>query len=153
MKKFFLLFVMCIYAQLVSAQQYEGNIGTLYGWGFNNKVNNFGITTEHGYRFNDYLFIGAGVGFVKLQQLSIAYIPSYLNIKGYIWNNRKITPFASFDIGIALREESGLLMSPSIGCTYRLGRGLGLSLSIGYNRVNIHKQPYNSMNLKFAFNF
>ena len=158
MKKFLFFCVMCICTQFSFAQRYEGNIGASYGFGLNDNVNNMGVTTEHGYRFNNYLFVGAGVGFVKLEQiedieLDIAYIPLYLNIKGYIWNNRKITPFASFDVGMALREDGGLLITPAIGCSYRLGRRHGLSLSIGYNRVKIHNYAYNSMNLKFAFNF
>lgn len=158
MKKLLLFCVMCICTQLVSAQRYEGSIGALYGFGLNDNVNNLGFTTEHGYRFNDQLFMGAGIGFVKLEQikgaeLDIAYIPLYLDIKGYLWNNRKITPFASFDVGMALREDGGLLITPAIGCTYRCGRRLGFSLSLGYNRVKIYEYNYDSMNLKFAFNF
>lgn len=120
----------------------------------------FGVSMVNGYRFNNYLYLGVGVGYEYLNGLyyhsyqyggkysvSSSYdskstqniIQLYARVKAN-FTNAKISPFASFDIGNSFNLNStkeikmahGLFFEPAIGCDFRLNDKQTLYVSLGY---------------------
>jgi len=98
------------------------------------------ISFVNGYRFNDYLKIGLGIGagyyFANndvVRDTDIKWImPLFVNVRGNFVSQevREIVPFWSVDVGGAFGD--GLLCTPSVGC--RIGeRRSALIASLGYS--------------------
>ncbi len=103
----------------------EANIG--YSCNINDPNAPFtGINLIGGYRFNDYLKIGVGIGSryyisnYKLRASNIEWsFPIFANVRGNFMSSlyRTVVPYYSFEIGGAIRD--GFFFSPTIGI--RLG--------------------------------
>lgn len=98
------------------------------------------ISFVNGYRFNDYLKLGVGIGagyyFANndvVRDTDIKWtMPLFINARGNFVSQdvREIVPFWSVDLGGAIRD--GFLFTPSIGC--RIGeRRSAFIASIGYS--------------------
>ncbi|WP_320053207.1 outer membrane beta-barrel protein [uncultured Acetobacteroides sp.] len=101
----------------------------------------------NGYRFNQYLSLGAGIG---LKQGSIsddlfdsdnAYLPIFTNFR-VNFTNKKITPYFSLDLGSVFNlteddDEPELLFSPSIGVKFKFTQRMGLNVGMGYELQSV----------------
>lgn len=107
---------------------HEKNLGTL------------SVSFVNGYRFNDFLRIGVGVGVQyhvannnDVRNTRIKWtMPIYINARGNFMSQevREIVPFWSVDVGGVVRD--GFLLTPSVGC--RIGeRRSAFLLSVGYS--------------------
>ena len=121
----------------------------------------FGAYMVNGYRFNPYLFVGAGVGYEFLKglyyhiyQYKGQYLPSsshdskenqsiiqlYARIKANFTNSR-ISPYVSLDLGNSFNLNStdeikmakGFFFEPALGCDFRFNEKQTFYVALGYN--------------------
>lgn len=157
MKKTALLFL-CVFTSLLAAAQnkgYEKSVEITGGIGVDDMQKfTAGVSMVNGYRFNKYLYVGAGVGYEYLKGL---YISSYINgnsrksydirsllkVYGRVKANlsdRKISPFLSIDLGASISLSSnsikmanGFMLEPSVGADFRTSDNQSVYVMIGYN--------------------
>ena len=128
MKKLFLLMItaVCIVSS-ASAQtpiKYQGEVDLGYSLGVGEfALGRVNIHTVHGAKIGDYFSAGIGIGLDMYHDEGTTdiMVPIYLNLKGYLPTNTKITPYASFDIGAGIGASeyvtglSGMYLTPAIG--------------------------------------
>lgn len=124
-----------------------------------------GINFVNGYRFDDYLRIGIGIGAQyhalhndDIRNTDIKWtMPIFLNARGNFISQevREIVPFWSVDLGGVIRD--GFMFTPSIGA--RIGEqrsaflvSLGYSLRTIDTKVN-HEKTRNYIVLKLGYEF
>lgn len=92
-------------------------------WG----VDRVELSTSHGYQFNPYLYVGAGVGVNYYFDAEVVGLPIFAHVRGNILDN-SISPYVDFRIGYSpLKDVQGLYMAPSVGCKI-----YSFNVSIGY---------------------
>lgn len=105
----------------------------------------FEITTSHGYQFNPYIFLGAGIGFDftgKCEWGEVAGrpynkrdskvdIPVFFNARAN-FTKTKFSPFADVRIGTYVNNDGNIYANASIGCRYAINDIIGLSFAVGY---------------------
>lgn len=163
--KIIVLFAMIIAAPSAFAQTkgYEKSI-ELNGGIPIDKYSKFsiGITMINGYRFNNCLFIGAGVGyeyFNALYSTSHEYISkgnsistqdyygkSMLRLFGRVKANltkTKVSPYFAGDVGYCIDfnandwgSTSGIMFEPQFGLDFKLPENIGLYAAVGYRGQN-----------------
>lgn len=116
-------------------------------------LDGYNIQTVHGYRFNDHLFVGGGVGFMKYNDIDDSVIPVFANVKGYLSNSHLVNPFASFDIGYGIRENGGVYFSPAVGINIRAFRRLGFFATVGYQYNKMMNTSLSNVNLRIGISF
>lgn len=99
-----------------------------------------GVNFVNGYRFNDYLKIGIGVGAQyhavhndAIRNSDIKWsMPIFVNVRGNFTSQevREIVPYWSVDIGGVIRD--GFMFTPSFGCRMGEQRSAFL-LGVGYS--------------------
>lgn len=156
--KRFLLFCLAIVAlicfQNATAQHYHGDISYAYGIGIGDvDLNGWNIQTVHGYRFNDYLFVGGGIGLIKYSKVDDSIIPIFANVKGYLGNSHFANRFASIDLGYRAREKGGVYFNPAIGVQLRVFRRLGVIGSIGYQYAKMFNTSISNINIRIGICF
>ena len=93
----------------------------------------FSFSTSHGYQFNPYFFLGAGVGVEYFFDYEAVVVPIFANARGYFMD-RKTSPFIDVKIGYSpVGDIQGLYFSPSIGVSIGVSKKCAVNLSIGYN--------------------
>ena len=138
MKKLFILLAAVCIALSASAQapvKYQGEVDLGYSFGVgtlaSGRVN---VHTIQGIKVGDYFSTGVGIGadyYISGQDMTI---PLFLNFKGYIPTNSKVTPYASLDLGTGIgvagifKKETGLLLTPAVGV--KIGM---FKVQVGYN--------------------
>lgn len=153
----FVLLTVCITSSAQSSG-YEKAIEVKGAIGLDDRTDYaFGASMINGYRFNDYLFLGAGVGYEYLNGLyyhnyggkSSSYdskstqniIQLYVRVKAN-FTNAKISPFASLDLGNSFNLDStdeikmakGFFFEPAIGCDFKLNDKQTFYISLGYSQ-------------------
>ena len=124
-----------------------------------------GINFVNGYRFDDYLRIGIGIGAQyhavhndDIRDTDIKWsMPIFLNVRGNFISQevREIVPFWSVDLGGVIRD--GFMFTPSIGA--RIGEQRSAFLvSLGYSLRTIdakedHAKTRNYIVLKLGYEF
>lgn len=132
----------------------------------------FGLTMINGYRFNDYLFLGAGLGYEYFQALymqvyeyqhqsSKSYDPKSLIKLGLRakanLSKGKVSPFFSFDFGGALQVGSnskyssatGIFYEPAFGVDFKFdGTKNGLYVMLGYHSQSNKYEYFNLSDLE-----
>lgn len=124
-----------------------------------------GINIVNGYRFDDYLRVGIGIGAQYhaihndvVRNTNIKWtMPIFLNARGNFMSQdvREIVPFWSVDLGGVIRD--GFMFTPSIGARIGEQRSAFL-ISTGYSLRNINaKDGYNKTRsyivLKLGYEF
>ena len=108
-------------------QGYKGFIDLGYtigagDWG----VDRIELTTSHGYQFNPYLYIGAGVSANYYYDAELFGLPFFAHARANLINN-SISPYIDFKIGYSIIDIEGFYMSPSIGCKIK-----SFNIGVGY---------------------
>lgn len=129
----------------------------------------FGINAIAGYRFNDLIFAGAGIGYSYLNGL---YYTSYGNSSSYEsydvrsnlnvfarakinMSKAKISPFVQLDLGgtfgiasNSVKMANGLMYEPGFGCDFKLKeQDNKVYVMLGYKGM---KYQYTSFNLSYG---
>ena len=160
-----IVFSICLLAMGLStyaqSSGYEKSVEIKGAIGLDDRTDyDFGVSMVNGYRFNDYLYLGVGVGYEYLNGL---YYHSYNSIgKGSSssydskstqniiqlyarakvnFTNAKISPFASFDLGNSFNLDStdeikmanGLFFEPAIGCDFKINDKQTFYFAFGYS--------------------
>lgn len=89
------------------------------------------LSTSHGYQIIPQLYIGGGIGLHYYLDGEEIAIPIYTDIRTDILN-APVTPFFDLKIGYTVTDLSGLYLSPSIGCSFRISNGARCNIGIGY---------------------
>lgn len=103
------------------------------------------LTTSHGYQFNPYFFLGAGLGFDFTGEAtwgevdhkpynkreSKVDIPIFFNLRAN-FTKTMLTPFVDGKVGAYINNEGGIYANFSLGCRYSINNGNGISVSVGY---------------------
>ncbi|MFI3324105.1 MAG: outer membrane beta-barrel protein [Rikenellaceae bacterium] len=151
------LIIMAISTSYAQSVGYEKSIEINGGVGLdNNSKYGFGISMVNGYRFSDYFYLGAGVGYKSQNSL---YFTSTINYNYYEsfdsrnlvqfyarakanLSNAKIAPFLQLDLGSSIDINSnkeagtsnGLVVEPAFGVDFKTNDPkTAIYFSIGYN--------------------
>lgn len=114
------------------------------------------ITTSHGYQFNPYIYLGAGLGFditgeCKYGDISgrpynkresKVDIPLFFNARAN-FTKTKFSPFADARIGAYVNNDGNIYANLALGTRYGISDDLGLSLSVGYELRKVTVQQIN----------
>lgn len=151
-----ILFLTSVMLENINAQKgYEKSIevGTNIGVGEYSNTS-FGANMINGYRFNEYFYLGLGVGFGYSNALNgvdidkygytteyrtDAYlIPIYASIKAN-FTKSNISPFFRFNIGYTfdanqyIKDAPGLMIEPSIGVDFKINDKNTIYTALGFN--------------------
>ena len=117
----FSVFLLCcgmyVNAQSNEKRGYRGFVDLGYGVYLDNPDASgiISLFTSHGYQFNPYLFLGAGIGAgIQTNPFGDVYIPVFADARISV-PIKKVTPFVGMKIGHSISTESGFYMNPNIG--------------------------------------
>ncbi len=115
------------------------------------------VTTSHGYQFNPYIFLGAGVGFDYTnsgtwgdvsgkpynKRDSKVDIPLFFNAKAS-FTKTKVIPFVDGKIGAYVNNDGNIYATLAIGARYTINNNMGIYLTAGYEvrKVTIQQLHY-----------
>lgn len=89
-----------------------------------------GLSTSHGYQFNPWLFVGAGVEYQRAIEQGTDYLAPFAHVRTDQLFGR-FSPFASLRLGYNLTNDGGIYFSPEIGYRFNWGRKVGLNVGAG----------------------
>lgn len=108
---------------------FESNI-TL---GVNTDIDDVFCTLEYigGYRFNNLLFVGLGVG-AHIEDEDYYSIPIFAHARTY-FSKTRWQPFIALSTGVEIMEwnEASLYFEPAVGVNYRATSGFGINMQLG----------------------
>ncbi len=160
MKRILLFFVLSTFISIpsINAQNkgYEKSIEIGYSVGvakYNN--DNIHLSIINGYRFNNTLYAGIGVGvgysnsldgidistlrYTTEYRTDAILLPIYGNIKANLSNDTKISPFLSLNIGYTfdanqyLRDAPGFFLQPNFGVDFKITDQTSIYGLVGIN--------------------
>ncbi|MEL5892341.1 hypothetical protein AAE250_02410 [Bacteroides sp. GD17] len=100
------------------------------------------FSTTHGYQFNPYLFVGAGLGFhFTSSDAEMTYMPLYLDVKANLMQT-KVAPFIDVKAGYSVLDAKGVYLSPSVGVNYNFYKCLSVYLKVGYTYQKVDSPIY-----------
>ncbi len=134
-------------------------------------------TFSMGYRFNQYLSIGGGIGYEDLEvNWSSQIIPVFLETRGYL-TKKKIAPYYHLRAGLGfplanlnydiVATEPGIMLNPEVGVRFG-GRDVHFYMGVGYrlqkatytvepfwweNRTDVDHLTYRRLDFKFGLDF
>ena len=150
--------------------KYQGEVQIGYNFGVKDFDPDYAnLSFINGIRFNKNLFAGIGVGLniysIFESGVDKEYaLPIFINAKAYLPVSPQTDFFASLDCGYWFgissnhKEVGGLMLTPSVGVCFDLGKSYGLNLSLGYNHQNWSADGPVSLNtgaigIKVGFSF
>lgn len=140
-------------------QGYKGMIEVGYAVGFgNNKLNRWKVSTTHGYQFNPYVFLGAGVGYNCYPLGAASHVLPVFAALSITPLNRSVTPFIDVKIGYSFIHAEGIYINPTLGCRVGLGdSGIGLRLGVGFelqqDKFDQNIESVHGVDFKLGFDF
>lgn len=97
-----------------------------------------GLTTGHGYQFNDWLYVGGGTGFMynlswksynhhgDLRFVIPVFAEARLDAKWY-----RFTPYFSLQVGANVANHVGEYICPTVGYRFNWGRKCAINFGLG----------------------
>ncbi len=149
MKKIILLLAVVMASFTTYAQEqskgYRGFAEVGYGIGVGDyDFGRFSIETSHGYQFNHYIFLGAGLGFQfssKYETKGMEYaldkrdskvdIPIFANLH-FNFLKKKISPFVDLKGGAYVNNGGGAYVNASAGLRIATTAKQAVNISVGY---------------------
>lgn len=112
---------------------YKGFVDFGYIFDLDNcRADRLELTTSHGYQFNPYFYLGAGVGIDYYTDASLFAVPIFANIR-ITPLKRRVTPYIDAKIGYSTIDVEGLYFTPTVGCRIGLSESAGLNIGLGYS--------------------
>lgn len=128
------------------------------GWGCDRTE----VSTSHGYQFNNFLFLGGGVGVHYYADREYVAFPMFVNFR-VNYTKYRITPFGDVKAGYAIGDFDGTYLALAGGVRFALKRKQACFVSIGYSaqEVGVYDEyAYDAIvkvskgvSLKFGFEF
>lgn len=91
-----------------------------------------GLSTSHGYQFNPWLFVGAGLDWEHQwkegfnNNIFAAFVQGRTDLQF-----GKFTPFGDVRLGFSMTDGGGVYFSPTIGYRFNWGRKAGINIGVG----------------------
>ena len=137
--------VLHVHGQNVAKNCYRGYVDAGYSIGIGDyEFGRFEVNTSHGYQFNPYIFLGAGVGLHFMPSYetpgmnipldvrdSKVDIPVFANIRCN-FSKKKVTPFVDVKGGTYINNNGGLYANASVGCRFAINKKQAVSVAVGY---------------------
>lgn len=137
--------VLYVHGQNEAKNCYRGFVDAGYSIGVGDyDFGRFEVNTSHGYQFNPYLFLGAGMGFHFMSSYetsgmdipldvrdSQVDIPVFANIRCN-FSKKKVAPFVDVKGGTFVTNNGGLYVNASVGCRVTINEKQAVNVSVGY---------------------
>lgn len=145
---------------------YKGFADAGYSIGTDNyKLDRIEVNTSHGYLFNPYIFLGAGVGLHFMQSYatkgmkipldtrdSKVDIPVFANIR-FNLSKTKISPFLEAKGDTYITNNGGLYINLSAGCRFAINEKQGINISIGYALGKLEFEKFSRFTSHYNLNY
>lgn len=144
---------------------YKGFVETGYSFGLDDHTTNrIELSTSHGYQFNPYLFLGAGLGVSYFSEVNEAAVPLFADFR-VNFTKKPSTPFANVQFGYANGDIDGIYLSTSVGMRFELPAKKALNLKLSFTLQNNEytygfnghyfsdTESLNAVGLKLGFEF
>jgi len=112
---------------------------------FLNRVNSFDIKTINGYRCNEYLYIGVGMGLDNYPDAKL--LPVTFHIRATM-TPRIVSPVFNTGIGYAIGltdTNGGIVINPAFGMEIDIFKNIAYTFTIGY-KVQAQRNNYTGIN-------
>ncbi|MCC8176007.1 MAG: hypothetical protein LIO91_06185 [Bacteroidales bacterium] len=170
MKRFLVLLVLVIVTCGAYAQNpdkgYRGFVDVGYGFGVDGY--DFGrvfIETSHGYQFNSYFFLGAGLGLqfssaYETSDMTIALderdsktdIPVFGNFR-VRFLKKKFSPFVDLRVGSYVNNGGGAYVNLSAGLRIATTERQAVNIALGYGTQNLEFQTFSHFNSIYSLSY
>ena len=162
-----LLSFLAIRGQNIPNKCYRGFIDAGYSVGVGDyEFGRVEVNTSHGYQFNPYLFLGAGIGLHLMSSYETSGmdipldvrdektdVPIFANIRcNFIKKN--ISPFIDVKGGTFVTNNGGMYINVSAGCRFSINEKQAVNMSIGYASEKLEFETFykfaNNMNMNYV---
>ena len=92
--------------------------------------NNFMISTTHGYQFNNFFFLGGGLGLLRYIDGKKTMMPIFAETSINLLNNKRVMPFLQARLGTVVGEWGGVYYSAICGVRLKVAQRHAVSLSL-----------------------
>lgn len=115
-----------------SLKGYKGFVETGYIFDLSDyNAERFTISTTHGYQFNNYLFVGGGIGLNLYTDADLYSVPVFASFRANFMN-KKITPFADIKSGYAAGDVEGAFVTLGFGVRFGLAGKMAMNVKLEY---------------------
>ena len=92
--------------------------------------NNFMISTTQGYQFNNFFFLGGGLGLLRYIDGKKTIMPIFAETSINLLNNKRVMPFLQARLGTVVGEWGGVYYSAICGVRLKVAQRHAVSLSL-----------------------
>jgi len=92
--------------------------------------NNFMISTTQGYQFNNFFFLGGGLGLLRYIDGKKTMMPIFAETSINLLNNKRVMPFLQARLGTVVGEWGGVYYSAMCGVRLKVAQRHAISLSL-----------------------
>ena len=92
--------------------------------------NNFMISTTQGYQFNNFFFLGGGLGLLRYIDGKKTMMPIFAETSINLLNNKRVIPFLQARLGTVVGEWGGVYYSAICGVRLKVAQRHAVSLSL-----------------------
>uniref|UniRef100_UPI0040299DD5 hypothetical protein n=1 Tax=Candidatus Limisoma sp. TaxID=3076476 RepID=UPI0040299DD5 len=92
--------------------------------------NNFIISTTQGYQFNNFFFLGGGLGLLRYIDGKKTMMPIFAETSINLLNNKRVMPFLQARLGTVVGEWGGVYYSAICGVRLKVAQRHAVSLSL-----------------------
>ena len=92
--------------------------------------NNFMISTTQGYQFNNFFFLGGGLGLLRYINGKKTMMPIFAETSINLLNNKRVMPFLQARLGTVVGEWGGVYYSAICGVRLKVAQRHAVSLSL-----------------------
>ena len=92
--------------------------------------NNFMISTTQGYQFNNFFFLGGGLGLLRYIDGKKTMMPIFAETSINLLNNKRVMPFLQARLGTVVGEWGGVYYSAICGVRLKVTQRHAISLSL-----------------------
>ena len=92
--------------------------------------NNFMISTTQGYQFNNFFFLGGGLGLLRYIDGKKTMMPIFAETSINLLNNKRVMPFLQARLGTVVGEWGGVYYSAICGVRLKVTQRHAVSLSL-----------------------
>ena len=92
--------------------------------------NNFMISTTQGYQFNNFFFLGGGLGLLRYIEGKKTMMPIFAETSINLLKNKRVMPFLQARLGTVVGEWGGAYYSATCGVRLKVAQRHAVSLSL-----------------------
>ena len=135
------------------AKNYRGftDLGYSLGVGHNSDdFDRYTLSTTHGYQLSDMFFLGAGVSFEYVRDVSATLVPIYADLRMDLpLRSSNIKPFVDAKVGYAAGVLDGFYFAPTVGLRVPVHFVKAMNFGIGYKMQRLQDAEVNTNAITF----